>query len=131
MTLKTPEMTGTKSKFRSKFRFRLYSVPATGRNFSGILNLENFNKPFGGIAVIMPPIGRSCLPHFSMTLLEREHTKKHHIYFTKCSKREHAEINSTLCCVGARLFESARLLHLSVQHRRENDPNHMTATLQK
>jgi hypothetical protein len=39
MTLKTPEMTGTKSKFRSKFRFRLYSVPATGRNFSGILNL--------------------------------------------------------------------------------------------
>jgi hypothetical protein len=40
MTLKTPEMTGTKSKFRSKFRFQLYSVPATGRNISGILNLE-------------------------------------------------------------------------------------------
>jgi hypothetical protein len=39
MTLKTPEMTGTKSKFWSKFRFRLDSVPATGRNFSGILNL--------------------------------------------------------------------------------------------
>jgi hypothetical protein len=39
MTLKTPEMTGTKSKFRSKFRFRLDSVPATGRNFAGILNL--------------------------------------------------------------------------------------------
>jgi hypothetical protein len=32
-------MTGTKSKFRSKFRFQLNSVPATGRNFSGILNL--------------------------------------------------------------------------------------------
>jgi hypothetical protein len=32
-------MTGMKSKFRSKFRFWLYSVPATGRNFSGILNL--------------------------------------------------------------------------------------------
>ena len=39
MTLKTPEMTGTKSKFRSKFRFRLDSVPVTGRNFAGILNL--------------------------------------------------------------------------------------------
>ena len=39
MTLKTPEMTRTKSKFRSKFRFRLDSVPATGRNFAGILNL--------------------------------------------------------------------------------------------
>jgi hypothetical protein len=39
MTLKTPEMTGTKSKFRSKFRFRLYSVPATEQNFAGILNL--------------------------------------------------------------------------------------------
>jgi hypothetical protein len=39
MTLKTPEMTGTKSKFWSKFRFRLDSVPATGRNFAGILNL--------------------------------------------------------------------------------------------
>jgi hypothetical protein len=32
-------MTGTKSKFRLAFRFRLDSVPATGRNFSGILNL--------------------------------------------------------------------------------------------
>jgi hypothetical protein len=32
-------MTGTKSKFWSKFRFRLYSVPATGRNFAGISNL--------------------------------------------------------------------------------------------
>ena len=41
MTFDTPEMTGTKSKFRSKFRFRLYSVPATGRNFSGILNLAS------------------------------------------------------------------------------------------
>jgi hypothetical protein len=39
--IKTPEMTGTKSKFRSKFRFRLDSAPATGRNFSGILNLAN------------------------------------------------------------------------------------------
>jgi hypothetical protein len=39
MTLKTPEMTGTKSMFRSKFRFQLYSVPATGQNFAGILNL--------------------------------------------------------------------------------------------
>jgi hypothetical protein len=39
MTLKPPEMTGTKSKFRSKFRFRLDSMPATGRNFAGILNL--------------------------------------------------------------------------------------------
>jgi hypothetical protein len=42
MTLKTPEMTGTKSKFWSKFQFRLYSVPATGRNFSGILNLASY-----------------------------------------------------------------------------------------
>jgi hypothetical protein len=32
-------MTRTKSKFRSKFQFRLYSGPATGRNFSGIFNL--------------------------------------------------------------------------------------------
>jgi hypothetical protein len=75
---------------------------------------QNFNKPFGGIAVIMfgdfdqqPPIGGSSLPHFSMTLLEQEHMEKDHIYFTKCSKREHAKINSTLCCVGAHLFESA------------------------
>jgi hypothetical protein len=37
--MKTPEMTGTKSKFWSKFQFRLDSVPATGRNFSGISNL--------------------------------------------------------------------------------------------
>ena len=36
MTLKTLEMTGTKSKFRSKFWLRLDSVPVTGRNFSGI-----------------------------------------------------------------------------------------------
>lgn len=98
---------------------------------------QNFNKPFGGVAVIMfgdfdqqPPIGGSSLPHFSMSLLEREHMKKHRIYFTKRSKREHAEINSTLCCIGARLFESARLLRLSVQHRCENDPRHM-ANLKK
>jgi hypothetical protein len=37
--IKTPEMTGTKLKFWLKFWFRLDSVPATGRNFSGILNL--------------------------------------------------------------------------------------------
>jgi hypothetical protein len=30
MTFDTPEMTGTKSKFRLVFRFRLDSVPATG-----------------------------------------------------------------------------------------------------
>jgi hypothetical protein len=42
--IKTPEMTGTKSKFRSKFRLRLNSVPATGRNFSGILNLAGRNS---------------------------------------------------------------------------------------
>jgi hypothetical protein len=42
MNLKTPEMTGrTKSKFQSKFQFRLYSMPATGRNFSRILNLDS------------------------------------------------------------------------------------------
>jgi hypothetical protein len=36
-------MTGTKSKFRSKFWFWLDSWPATGRNFSGIFNLgKNF-----------------------------------------------------------------------------------------
>jgi hypothetical protein len=40
MTLKTPEMTGTKLKIRSKFRFRLDSVPATGRNFSEILDRQ-------------------------------------------------------------------------------------------
>jgi hypothetical protein len=34
-------MTGTNLKFRSKFWIRLDSVPATGRNFSGILNLDN------------------------------------------------------------------------------------------
>jgi hypothetical protein len=75
---------------------------------------QNFNKPFGRMAVIMfgdfdqqPPIGGSSLPHFSMTRLEQEHMKKHHIYFTKRSKREHAKINSTLCCIGAHLFESA------------------------
>jgi hypothetical protein len=37
--IKTPEMTGTKSKFRLAFQFWLDSVPATGRNFSGISNL--------------------------------------------------------------------------------------------
>jgi hypothetical protein len=45
MTYDTPEMTGTKSKFRSKFQFRLDSVPATGRNFSGILNLADGDDP--------------------------------------------------------------------------------------
>jgi hypothetical protein len=45
MILKTPEMTGTKSKFRSKFRFRLDSVPTTGRNFAGILNLASHPSP--------------------------------------------------------------------------------------
>jgi hypothetical protein len=44
MTFDTPEMTGMKSKFRSKFRFRLYSVPATGRNLSGILNLGSHQR---------------------------------------------------------------------------------------
>ncbi len=37
--IKTPEMTGTKSKFRLAFRFQLDYWPATGRNFSGIFNL--------------------------------------------------------------------------------------------
>jgi hypothetical protein len=32
-------MTGTILKFPSKFQFLIDSVPATGRNFSGILNL--------------------------------------------------------------------------------------------
>jgi hypothetical protein len=40
MTLNTPEMTGTKSKFRSKFRFRRNSVRLRARNIAGILNLE-------------------------------------------------------------------------------------------
>jgi hypothetical protein len=55
MTLKTPEMTGTKSKFWSKFQFRLDSVPATGRNFSGILNL-------GKYSYLRLPMGVACAP---------------------------------------------------------------------
>jgi hypothetical protein len=91
------------------------------------LTLEIFRPTAHNIlhSNIQPPIGGSSLPHFSMSLLEREHMKKHRIYFTKHSKREHAKINSTLCCIGAHLFESARLLRLSVQHRCENDPYHM------
>jgi hypothetical protein len=38
-------MTGMKSKFQLKFQFRLDSLPATGRNFSGILNLDSISSP--------------------------------------------------------------------------------------
>ena len=41
--IKTLEMTATKSKFWLAFWFRLDSVPVTGRNFSGILNLDSYH----------------------------------------------------------------------------------------
>jgi hypothetical protein len=54
MTFDTPEMAGTKSKFRLAFRFRLDSVPATGRNFSGILNL--------GVMAAIAPFAEGIIP---------------------------------------------------------------------
>jgi hypothetical protein len=55
MTLKTPEMTGTKLKFRSKFRFWLDSVPATGRNFAGISNLDTIDDDSGESLTLEEP----------------------------------------------------------------------------
>jgi hypothetical protein len=66
MTLKTLEMTGTKSKFRSKFRFRLDSVPVTGRNFSGILNLAAVNDVHPVTTTLQPL--PSSLSSFSWAL---------------------------------------------------------------
>jgi len=77
-----------------------------------------------------PPIGGSSLPHFAISLLEKEYQRKHHILFTKQSRQEKVEINSTLCRRGVHLFQQAGHLKLSIQHQCANDPRHM-ANLRK
>ena len=96
-----------------------------------------YDKPFGGVAIIMfgdfdqqPPIGGSSLPSLSITLLEKEYQRKHKIYFTKQTRKDKVEINSSLCRQGVRLFEQAGHLRLTTQHRCAKDQAHM-ANLQK
>jgi hypothetical protein len=88
-----------------------------------------FDKPCEGIGIIMfgdfdqqPPIGGSSLPHFAMKVLEKEYQKKNKIFFTKTSRQDAVEMNSTLCRIGARLFESASCLKFISQHRCAKDP---------
>jgi hypothetical protein len=90
-----------------------------------------YDKPFGGIAVVMfgdfdqqPPIGGSSLPHFAVKMLEKEYQQKNKIYFTKRTRQDQVEINSTLCRTGMRLFQSAGHLKLTTQQRCARDPEH-------
>jgi len=96
-----------------------------------------YDKPFGGTAIVMfgdfdqhPPIGGSSLPHFAISLLEKEYQQKHYIFFTKQYRQEKVEINSTLCRRGVHLFQQAGHLKLSTQHWCANDPERM-ANLKK
>jgi hypothetical protein len=91
-----------------------------------------FDKPFGGLAVLMfgdfdqqAPIGGSSLPHLSISLLEQEYQRKHKIFYTKQSRMEKVEMNSTLSRKGVQLFKSADHLKLSTQHRCIDDQAHM------
>ena len=93
---------------------------------------QNFNDPFGGIAIMMfgdfdqqPPIGGSSLPHYAMKLLEQEYQRKNNLFFVKRNKQELFEINSNLCKTGVRLFKSAGHLKLTQQHRCASDSEHM------
>ena len=91
-----------------------------------------YNKPFGGISIIMlgdfdqlPPIGGSSLPHLSTVLLEKKYQQNHHIFYTKQSRQQKVEIDSTLCRRGVKLFQQAGHLTLHTQHRCKNDVKHM------
>ena len=91
-----------------------------------------YDKPFGGVSIIVlgdfdqqPPIGGSSLPRLAITLLEKEYQRKHNIFYTKQSRQDKVEINSTLCRRGVRTFEQMGHLKLSTQHRCANDPQHM------
>jgi hypothetical protein len=108
--IKTPEMTETKSKFRSKFRFRLYSVPATGRNFSGILNLawnsgpSNFfpgNEESSELEVTLPRLIAHLLcnlcPKRSAELLFVAIRPLLYIQPSNTSIRDHCQILE-MCC---------------------------------
>ena len=93
---------------------------------------QNYNKPFGGIAVIMlgdfdqqPPIGGSSLLHLAIEFLKIEYEHKHHIFYTNLSRQKSVKINSTLCRRGVKIFQMASHLKLSMQHRCTNDPEHI------
>ena len=93
---------------------------------------QNFDKPFGGVALIMfgdfdqqPPIGGSSLPHYAMKLLEQEYQQRNNLFFVKLNRQEQFEINSNLCKNGVRLFQSAAHLKLTQQHRCASDSEHM------
>ena len=92
-----------------------------------------FDKPYGGIALIMlgdfdqqPPIGGSSLPNFSMKLMEQKHQQDHGIYYVNRTKQDTVEINSTLCRTGSHLFELASHLQFVSQHRCTTDPEHIS-----
>jgi hypothetical protein len=94
--------------------------------------MQVFDKPFGGVGIVMmgdfdqqPPIGGSSLPHFAMKVLEKEYQKKHKIFFTNKSRQDAVEMNSTLCRIGVRLFQSASYLKFISQHRCTRDPQHV------
>jgi len=91
-----------------------------------------YNKPFGGIAMIMlgdfdqqPPIGGTSLPNLSMTMLRKQHLAKRGIFNVKQSRKQEVEINSTLSKRGVDLFQQAAHIRLTVQYRCTDDPNHM------
>ena len=93
---------------------------------------QNYDKPFGGVALIMvgdfdqqPPIGGSSLPHLAMVLLEKEYQHKHHIYHTNESRKAKAEIESSLSKKGVQIFQQAMHLKLTEQYRCARDPVHM------
>ena len=93
---------------------------------------HNYNKPFGGVAVLMlrdfeqqPPIGGSSLPHLVVHILQQEYQQKHNIFYTKLSKQQTVELCSTLCQRGVKLFETAGYLKLSIQYHCTNDPEHI------
>ena len=93
---------------------------------------QNYDKPFGGVALIMvgdfdqqPPIGGSSLPHLAMVLLEKEYQHKHHIYHTNESRKARIEIESSLNKKGVQIFQQAMHLKLTEQHRCAQDPIHM------
>ena len=93
---------------------------------------QNYEKPFGGVALIMvgdfdqqPPIGGSSLPHLSMVLLEKEYQRQHHIYHTNDSAKTKREIESSLSRRGVKIFQQAMHLKLTEQYRCAQDPVHM------
>ena len=93
---------------------------------------QNYDKPFGGIALIMvgdfdqqPPIGGSSLPHLAMLHLEKEYQHKHQIYHTNESRKAKKEIESSLNKKGVQIFQQAMHLKLTQQYRCAQDAIHM------